>query len=115
HGAIGETITMPLGYGVSGWVAVNSSAIVNADPRLDIRSLAQSFSLVRVISVPVRSKGETVGVLSVYSTDMRGFSDDDREFLEQTIGELSASNSYIIAAVTPAKIHPSRTSAPTIH
>lgn len=115
HGAIGETITMPLGYGVSGWVAVNSSAIVNADPRLDIRSLAQSFSLVRVISVPVRSKGETVGVLSVYSTDMRGFSDDDREFLEQTIGELSASNSSIIAAVTPAKIHPSRTSAPTIH
>jgi signal transduction protein with GAF and PtsI domain len=46
--------------------------------------------LVRIICVPIRRKGETVGVLSVYSRDARGFSDDDRSFIEQTAGNLES-------------------------
>jgi putative nucleotidyltransferase with HDIG domain len=86
------SISMPLGTGVSGWVAVNSSTIVNADPALDLRHLAASAEMVRIICVPIRRKGETVGVLSVYSRDARGFSDDDRTFIEQTAATLEGDN-----------------------
>lgn len=89
-GPIRASISMPLGKGVSGYVAVNSSTIVNADPALDLRHLAATTKMVRIICVPIRRKGDTVGVLSVYSREARGFSDDDRALIEQVAAGLEA-------------------------
>jgi putative nucleotidyltransferase with HDIG domain len=70
------TVAMPLGSGVSGWVAVNSSTIVNADPALDLRQVATASTLVRIICVPIRRK-------------------DDRAFIEQTASGLESEESPV--------------------
>jgi GAF domain-containing protein len=78
----GREIAFPLGSGVSGWVAVNGTPVVNADPSLDFRGIANSTRLVRSMCVPIVSSGEIVGVISAYTSDPRGFSEDDRGVLE---------------------------------
>lgn len=76
-------LSVPLGYGVSGWVAVNATPLVNADARLDFLENPPHPGLVRSICVPVLIRGQAAGVFSVYSTDPRGFSDDDKAVVQQ--------------------------------
>lgn len=83
-----DAVSMPLGNGISGWVAVNGSAVMNADPTLDLGASAMGSSLVRTICVPLWVNGDLSGVVSVYSSDPRGFSDDDRSFLEDLVSGL---------------------------
>jgi GAF domain-containing protein len=115
-GRTNDSVRMPLGYGVSGWVAVNSSTVTNADPVLDWRQLASKYSLVRIICVPVRQKAETVGVLSLYSSDLRGFSDADRSFTEEAVAALdSESGIGVFQALTRDVILSELPPLPTIH
>jgi putative methionine-R-sulfoxide reductase with GAF domain len=107
---------MPLGYGVSGWVAVNSSTVTNADPVLDLRQLATKHSLVRIICVPVRQRSETVGVLSLYSSDPRGFSDADRSFIEEAVAALDCESGInVFEALTRDVVLSELPPLPTIH
>jgi putative nucleotidyltransferase with HDIG domain len=59
-------IQIPVGSGVSGWVAANRSAIRRADPVLDVGELANAFALRSCISVPVFSQADLFGVLTIY-------------------------------------------------
>jgi len=68
---------LPVGRGLSGWVAANRSTIRNSDPALDFRELASKLGLGACTSTPVFALGELVGVLSVYLTKKNGFSDQD--------------------------------------
>jgi putative nucleotidyltransferase with HDIG domain len=90
EGPANETLVMDLGTGVSGWVAVNATAIVNAEAALDFRRSVQGVELVRSLCVPVWVKAKVVGVLSVYSSDRRGYSDDDKTFVERLVAGLDA-------------------------
>jgi putative nucleotidyltransferase with HDIG domain len=111
-----DVIKMPLGYGVSGWVAVNSSTVTNADPVLDLRHLASKYSLVRIICVPVRRNAETIGVLSLYSSDPRGFSDADRLFLEEAVATLDGEIGVDVLDALTRDVNRQRPpSLPTIH
>ena len=115
-GPTSTVVSMPLGSGVSGWVAVNSSTIVNADPALDLRQLATTSVLVRILCVPIRQKGETVGVLSVYSRDVRGFSDDDRLFVQETVETLEGHEGAVTFDTLVRNRKPLTDSSPaTIH
>jgi hypothetical protein len=108
--------TVPLGYGVSGWVAVNSSTIVNADPSLDSPTLAADHALVRIICVPVHNTTGPVGVLSIYSSDPRGFSDDDRVTIEAVATSMDVVSGAEIATVSPPdKVRTVGHNAPTVH
>jgi putative nucleotidyltransferase with HDIG domain len=78
--------SMPLGNGVSGWVAVNATPLVNADPSLDFRRDPPTPALVRSICVPIFVDGNVAGVISGYTSDPRGFSDEDRVAIEQLLG-----------------------------
>jgi putative nucleotidyltransferase with HDIG domain len=116
EGPIRTSVTMSLGSGVSGWVAVNSSTIVNADPVLDLRHIATGGQMARIICVPVRQKGETVGVLSVYSREARGFSDDDRALIEQKAAVFEAeSGTASFGAVVRRRKALTESASPTIH
>ena len=70
------SIRIPVGGGVSGWVAVNRSTIRNADPRLDLGEAAESLGLRVCISTPIFTSAELFGVLTVYGTRAAGFSDE---------------------------------------
>ena len=70
------SLRIPIGGGVSGWVAVNRSTIRNADPRLDLGDLAESLALRACISTPIFTSAELFGVLTVYGTQTAGFSDE---------------------------------------
>jgi putative nucleotidyltransferase with HDIG domain len=86
-GAYKRTITLPMGSGVSGWVAVNGAPISNADPSLDFPDDPLGERLVRCICVPLTLNGHVRGVLSLYSDDPRGFSDDDKSYVQQLAAE----------------------------
>jgi putative nucleotidyltransferase with HDIG domain len=83
EGPLKRFLTTPMGCGLSGWVAVNGAPISNADPSLDFPGDPIGERLVRSICVPLRLDGSVRGVLSLYSDDPRGFSDDDKEYVQR--------------------------------
>jgi putative nucleotidyltransferase with HDIG domain len=86
-------LQIPVGGGVSGWVAANRSTIRNADPALDIGELAAEWGLRTCTSTPVFSGPDLFGVLSVYGTPAAGFSDNEVRLigrLAQEVGLMMA-------------------------
>jgi putative nucleotidyltransferase with HDIG domain len=82
-GDLRQELAIPLGYGVSGWVAANGTPVLNAEASLDFRSGPPLPKLVRSLCVPLRSNGGLAGVLSLYTDDPRGFNEEDRTCLEE--------------------------------
>jgi len=68
-------LELPVGGGVSGWVAANRSTIRHADPALDVGRLADDLALRCCTSTPVFTGGDLFGVLTMYGTQAAGFSD----------------------------------------
>lgn len=112
--AAADNLKIPLGHGVSGWVAVNASTVVNADPSLELRDLASKHSLVRVICVPLRLSTSPWGVLSLYSTDPRGFSDEDRAYLEEIASKLQSERGSKLVQAAKEIVRPTAVRA-TVH
>jgi GGDEF domain-containing protein len=72
------------GERLSGWVAANRRSILNSDPVLDLGETARSIKprLRSCLSTPLVHNSQLVGVLSVYSPQVNGFTDDHRRLLE---------------------------------
>jgi putative nucleotidyltransferase with HDIG domain len=106
------TVEMAVGSRVSGWVAANGRAVVNADAALDISDLP-TLNLAKCLSVPLNRGTETLGVLSVYLDDPRGFSDHDLVTVEAAVAVLDltplAKLHEQLAEITP------RRQRPTVH
>jgi putative nucleotidyltransferase with HDIG domain len=64
-----ESLYVPLGSGVSGWVAANRSTIRSAESVMDLGALAERFGLKACVSVPVFVRADLYGVLTVYVPD----------------------------------------------
>jgi len=110
-----ELISMPLGSGVSGWVAVNGTPILNAEAALDVRQTQDGVELVRIVCVPIRVRGHSVGVLSLYSNDRRGFNEEDKTLVQQLVAGLDAEEpSRIFDSLLQAR-RAAVNSPPTIH
>lgn len=77
-----------LGQNLSGWVAANLAPIVNSDAALDLGELAQDFSpgLRYCLAIPVATRRQLVGVLSLYSS--REFSSDHERSCESRVAEI---------------------------
>ena len=60
---------VPVGSGVSGWVAINRASIRQAEPVLDVGKLADVFGLQSCASVPVFVRADLFGVLTLYGRD----------------------------------------------
>jgi putative nucleotidyltransferase with HDIG domain len=70
------SLEIPLGMGLSGWVAENGKAIVNGNPSVEPGYLNDptKFSLLRsALAVPIESKNGIIGVLSLYRQDRDAF------------------------------------------
>ena len=87
---VGETasrvrgLRIALGQRLSGWVAANRQTILNSDAILDLGDAAafQSPKLKTCLSTPVIWDKELVGVLTLYSTEIDGFSEDHKRSIE---------------------------------
>ena len=108
-------LSIPLGYGVSGWVAVNATALVNADARLDFRENPPFPGLVRSLCVPVWIRGQAAGVFSVYSSDPRGFSEEDKTAIQQLAASCDAEEAFTSFDTILRLRQVTATSSPTVH
>jgi hypothetical protein len=65
--AVMTSFRVPVGTGVSGWVAAHRSTIRRADAALDLGDRAAALDLSSCVSTPLFVRGELHGVLTVYT------------------------------------------------
>src|SRR3989442_4701875 len=80
--------TLPVGHGLSGWVARNRRTLVNADPCItfDALGLPNPIDLKAAIICPLHFNDTFIGCLSLYHSQPNRYTEDHRRLLER-IGE----------------------------
>ncbi|MFI5398822.1 MAG: ATP-binding protein [Candidatus Binatia bacterium] len=87
-----QTLSVPLGSGISGRVAATGSAIriedVQNDPRWQGQRFdaATGFTTRSIMCVPMQTHGRIIGVVQVLNRGGAPFSDDDQRLLEALAG-----------------------------
>jgi diguanylate cyclase (GGDEF)-like protein/putative nucleotidyltransferase with HDIG domain len=79
-----SSLQIPLGEGLSGWVAKHNKPILNGNPSVEPGYLndPKKFSLLRsALSVPLTGQEHTVGVLTLYRADADAFAPDHLRIL----------------------------------
>jgi putative nucleotidyltransferase with HDIG domain len=74
------SLEIPLGMGLSGWVAENAKSIVNGNPTVEpgyLNDPTRFSNLRSALAVPLESLGAVVGVLSLYRLQRDAFSNED--------------------------------------
>jgi len=89
-----SSLNIPLGQGLSGWVAEKEKSILNGNPAVESGYLKdpQKVSTMRsALSVPLQGLNGTVGVLSVYRAEKDAFSRDNLRILLAISSKVSLS------------------------
>jgi diguanylate cyclase (GGDEF)-like protein/putative nucleotidyltransferase with HDIG domain len=89
-----SSMEIPLGQGVSGWVAQAEKPIINGDPAAETKYLgdrARISVLQSALSVPLRGRDGVAGVLSVYLREKQGFTKDHLRLLLAASSKLGLS------------------------
>ena len=74
-----SSLRIPVGQGLSGWVAENNSTIVNGNPAVEPGYLNDPTiitNLKSALAIPLEEDGSAIGVLSLYSRENNAFSRD---------------------------------------
>jgi putative methionine-R-sulfoxide reductase with GAF domain len=83
-----EPLRIPIGQGVTGWVAQASRSILNGNPAVE-PGWTEPETLLSALAIPVETPGGPVGVLTLYSGVENGFRSDDLKFLSRLSSALS--------------------------
>ena len=78
------SLEIPLGMGLSGWVAENAKSIINGNPSVEPGYLndPSKFSTLRsALAVPLESSEGVIGVLSLYRLQHNAFTAEDQSRL----------------------------------
>ncbi len=79
-----SSLRIPLGQGLSGWVARNEKPITNGNPAAEVLHVAGSShatTLQAALSVPLRGRDGVAGVLTLYHREKNFFSKDHLRML----------------------------------
>lgn len=79
-----SSLQIPLGEGLSGWVAVHHQAVINGNPSVEpayLNDPAKASSLRAAIAVPLEGMQGLMGVLTLYHADKDAFSKDHLRIL----------------------------------
>ena len=79
-----SSLAIPVGQGLSGWVAENGKPIVNGNPTVESGYLNDpkiTSSLRSAVAVPLEGNGRNVGVLALYHSDRDAFTRDHLRIL----------------------------------
>ncbi|MAG72102.1 MAG: hypothetical protein CL471_17695 [Acidobacteria bacterium] len=87
-------LNVPTGAGVTGWVAQNRRALVNARPNADLEaatpSVAASTQLQSALACPLVLHDRFIGTLAVYHIDPSFYRDDHRRLLDRISEQAAA-------------------------
>jgi len=89
-----SSLQIPVGQGLSGWVAENRKAIINGNPSVESGYLNDptKFSQLRsALAVPLEGTGGVVGVLTLYHSDRDAFTKDHLRILLAINGKIAIS------------------------
>ena len=83
---------IPLGDRLSGWVGANRQTVVNSDPALDLGELIEYRAprLRKSLSTALVCGDTLIGVLTLYSPDAAGFSDEQSNGVERVVPVVAA-------------------------
>jgi diguanylate cyclase (GGDEF)-like protein/putative nucleotidyltransferase with HDIG domain len=87
-----SSLQIPVGEGVSGWVAQTSRPVVNGNPAVESPELADTGApgaLRSALAVPLVGLTGTIGVLTLYRTDKDAFSSDHLRVLLAVTSKVS--------------------------
>jgi diguanylate cyclase (GGDEF)-like protein/putative nucleotidyltransferase with HDIG domain len=79
-----SSLRIPVGQGLSGWVAENDLAIVNGNPAVEsgyLNDPSKVTALRSAIAVPLRCRNQVVGVLTLYQLQADAFTPDHKRIL----------------------------------
>jgi putative methionine-R-sulfoxide reductase with GAF domain len=80
HYRLFASLEIPMGIGLSGWVAENRKPIVNGNPSVEpgyVNDPTKFGLLQSAIAIPLESEEEVIGVLSLYRIEPDAFSADN--------------------------------------
>jgi diguanylate cyclase (GGDEF)-like protein/putative nucleotidyltransferase with HDIG domain len=89
-----NSIRIPLGQGISGWVALNNKPIINGDPEAETKylgNLKPVTVLQSALSIPLQGREKTAGVLTLYLRQKQGFTPDHLRLLLAASSKLGLS------------------------
>lgn len=86
-------LELPIGAGLSGWVAHARKPIVNGDPLREqgYQETPGRSSLLSALSVPLEGVGGLAGVLTLYSSEMNAFSNDHLRIVQAVSAKVAMS------------------------
>ncbi|MBL8212471.1 MAG: diguanylate cyclase [Bryobacterales bacterium] len=88
------SLRIPMGQGLSGWVAENRKTIVNGNPSVEPGYLndRSKFTLMRAaLCIPLEEEGKLLGTLALYSAEKEGFTQDHLRIVQLLSGKLAQS------------------------
>jgi diguanylate cyclase (GGDEF)-like protein len=89
-----SSLNVPMGEGLSGWVAQNRKAIVNGNPAVEPGYTGEEgrFTTLRsALALPLEGVSGLVGVLALYSVEQDAFSGDHLRILQAISSKLALS------------------------
>jgi diguanylate cyclase (GGDEF)-like protein/putative nucleotidyltransferase with HDIG domain len=105
-----SSLRIPIGQGLSGWVAQNKKPIINGNPSVEPGYLNDptKFSTLRsALAVPLEGVTGVIGVLALYRGERDGFTSDDLRIL------LAVSSKMALAVENALKYQQAENSATT--
>jgi diguanylate cyclase (GGDEF)-like protein/putative nucleotidyltransferase with HDIG domain len=105
-----SSLRIPVGQGLSGWVAQNKKPIINGNPSVEPGYLNDptKFSTLRsALAVPLEGVGGVIGVLALYRGERDAFTSDDLRIL------LAVSSKMALAIENAVKYQQAESSATT--
>jgi diguanylate cyclase (GGDEF)-like protein len=95
------SLAIPLGEGLSGWVAENDKPIVNGNPSVEPGYLnsPEAFSkLNSALAIPLRGSERVIGVLALYHASRDAYSQEDRRILQAINSNLAVTIEDLLEA-----------------
>jgi len=86
------SLVIPLGEGLSGWVAKHQEAIVNGNPAAELQCLGEPASATRLqsgLAVPLHGLNGMLGVLALYRAERGAFSRDHLRIVQAVSPKLA--------------------------
>ncbi len=87
-----SSLAIPVGEGLSGWVAENRKPIVNGNPSVEPGYLKNPGAFSRLnsaLAVPLQDGDSVIGVLALYHSDRDAYSKDQLRVLQAMSGKLT--------------------------
>jgi diguanylate cyclase (GGDEF)-like protein len=88
-----QELTIREGHGLTGWVARNKRALVNARPEADLEAAGRTnmhTTLQSALVCPLMFDGQFIGTISVYHTTPSVYTDDHRRLLDRISEQAAA-------------------------